>query len=132
MFRYRSCRGVILRLPEADATAEAIAKLAAETCGTRLEISRASDESDAAFAARISQLAERAEFVRTVCPPSDEILRAIHTADLNWINAPLSTIGRVELTRWLREQAVSETRHRYGNIIGCSQTDPPGTADKAA
>jgi RHH-type proline utilization regulon transcriptional repressor/proline dehydrogenase/delta 1-pyrroline-5-carboxylate dehydrogenase len=29
-------------------------------------------------------------------------------------------IGRVELTRWLREQAVSETRHRYGNTI----TDP--------
>jgi RHH-type proline utilization regulon transcriptional repressor/proline dehydrogenase/delta 1-pyrroline-5-carboxylate dehydrogenase len=117
VFRYRVCRGVILRLPEADAATEAIAKLAAETCGARLEISRASEEGDAAFAARIPELASQAEFVRTVTPPSDGILRAIHAADLNWINAPLSGIGRIELTRWLREQAVSETRHRYGNII---------------
>jgi RHH-type proline utilization regulon transcriptional repressor/proline dehydrogenase/delta 1-pyrroline-5-carboxylate dehydrogenase len=121
VFRYRPCRGVILRLPQADEHAEAIAKLAAETCGARLEISRASEEDDATFAARIPCLADRAEFVRTVTPPSDEILRAIHAADLNWIHAPLSAIGRIELTRWLREQAVSETRHRYGNIIVCPE-----------
>jgi RHH-type proline utilization regulon transcriptional repressor/proline dehydrogenase/delta 1-pyrroline-5-carboxylate dehydrogenase len=120
VFRYRPCRGVILRLPQADANAEAIAKLAAETCGARLEISRASEEDDATFAARIPSLAERAEFVRTLAPPSDEILRAIHAADLNWIHAPISAIGRIELTRWLREQAISETRHRYGNIIACA------------
>lgn len=121
VFRYRPCRGVILRLPQADANAEAIAKLAAETCGARLEISRASEEDDATFASRLSRLADRAEFVRTLVTPSDEILRAIHAADLNWIHAPLSAIGRIELTRWLREQAVSETRHRYGNIIACSE-----------
>ncbi len=120
VFRYRPCRGVILRLPEVDERAEAIAKLAAEICGTRLEISRANEENDEAFAVRIALLANQAEFVRTVVSPSDEILRAIHAADLNWINAPLSAIGRVELTRWLREQAVSETRHRYGNIIACN------------
>jgi RHH-type proline utilization regulon transcriptional repressor/proline dehydrogenase/delta 1-pyrroline-5-carboxylate dehydrogenase len=120
VFRYRPCRGVILRLPEHDATAEAIAKLAAEISGTRLEISRANEEGDGDFAARIAQLASEAEFVRTIEPPSDEILRAIHAADLNWIHAPMSAIGRVELPRWLREQAVSETRHRYGNIITSS------------
>lgn len=124
IFRYRPCRGVILRLSEAYATAEAIAKLAAETCGIRLEISRANEESDAAFASRIAQLADHAEFLRTVATPSDEILRAIHAADLNWINSPMSTIGRVELTRWLREQAVSETRHRYGNIIASPARRP--------
>lgn len=119
VFRYRPCRGVILRLPEADAAVEALAKLAAEICGTRLEISRANEENDETFAARIARLTDHAEFVRTIVPPSDEILRAIHTAGLNWIHAPLSSIGRVELTRWLREQAVSETHHRYGNVVAC-------------
>jgi RHH-type proline utilization regulon transcriptional repressor/proline dehydrogenase/delta 1-pyrroline-5-carboxylate dehydrogenase len=49
--------------------------------------------------------------------PSDVVLRAVHAAGLNWIQAPLSADGAVELPRWLREQAVSETRHRYGNVI---------------
>ena len=123
VFRYRPCRGVILRLPEADATTETIANLAAEFCGTHLEISRANEECDSAFAARIAELANQAEFVRTIVPPSDEILRAIHANNLNWIHAPLSMIGRVELTRWLREQAVSETRHRYGNTIADPNND---------
>ncbi len=131
VFRYRPCRGVILRLPEVDAETEALAKHAAETCGVRLEISRANEESDAAFAARIAQLADHAEFVRTPTPPSDEILRAIHAANLNWINAPLSTIGRLELTRWLREQAVSETRHRYGNIIFSPDSHDPLAVKRA-
>lgn len=117
VFRYRACRGVILRIPHADPVAESIATLAAEICSTHLEISRASEESDSAFAKRIAELADHAEFVRSVAPLSDEILQAIHRADLNWIHAPLSAVGRVELRRWLREQAVSETRHRYGNLI---------------
>lgn len=120
-FRYRPCRGVVLRLAEPDGAAESIARLAAETCGVPLEISRASEEGDRAFAARLPQLAARAEFVRTTSTPSDEVLRAVHAAGLNWINAPVSAVGRVELARWLREQAVSETRHRYGNVTGGSQ-----------
>ncbi len=30
--------------------------------------------------------------------------------------APRCGEGRIELTRWLREQSVSETRHRYGQL----------------
>ena len=42
--------------------------------------------------------------------PADAILQAVANADLNWIDAPLSGHGRLELTRWLREQAVSRKR----------------------
>lgn len=115
VFRYRPCRGVVLRLNGTegnDGTNDPLARLAAELCGVPLEISRATEESDAAFAARLPELAKHAEFLRTVTTPSDEILRAAYAADLNWIDAPLSANGRLELTRWLREQAVSETRHR--------------------
>lgn len=120
VFRYRPSRGVVLRLAGTDAsdgTTESLARLAAELCSVPLEISRATEESDTIFAARLPELAKRAEFLRTLTTPGDEILRAAHAADLNWIDAPLSANGRLELTRWLREQAVSETLHRYGNIV---------------
>ena len=117
IFRYRPSRGVVLRLAAPDAASESLARLAAELCRVPLEISRTTEESDVAFSARLPGLAKRAEFLRTLTPPSDEVLRAAHAAELNWINAPLSSCGRLELTRWLREQAVSETRHRYGNIL---------------
>ena len=115
VFRYRSCRGVVLRLDAPDAAVESAARAAAEICGVPLTISLATEESDAAFAARLPALAQWAEFLRTMSTPPDEVLRASHAAGLNWIDAPLSANGRLELTRWLREQAVSETRHRYGN-----------------
>ncbi len=117
-FRYRPSRGVILRLPAPDAAVEHAAKFAAKLCNIRLSISYASEESDTAFAKRLPQLAKQAEFLRTIATPSDEILHAAYEADLNWIQAPISIQGRIELTRWLREQSVSETRHRYGNLMG--------------
>jgi RHH-type transcriptional regulator, proline utilization regulon repressor / proline dehydrogenase / delta 1-pyrroline-5-carboxylate dehydrogenase len=116
VLRYRPCRGVVLRLTTSDAETEAAARAAAEICGVSLTISIASQENDANFAARIPSLAANAEFLRTVVTPSDEVLRAVIAAGVNWINGPLSANGRLELTRWLREQAVSTTRHRYGNL----------------
>jgi RHH-type proline utilization regulon transcriptional repressor/proline dehydrogenase/delta 1-pyrroline-5-carboxylate dehydrogenase len=116
VFRYRPSRGVVLRLAAPDAETEAAARSAAEICGVRLTVSFATQESDADFAARLPALAANTEFLRTLDAPPDEILRAAHAAGLNWINAPLSANGRLELTRWLREQAVSTTQHRYGNL----------------
>jgi RHH-type proline utilization regulon transcriptional repressor/proline dehydrogenase/delta 1-pyrroline-5-carboxylate dehydrogenase len=54
--------------------------------------------------------------------PGDTVLRAAFAADLNWINAPFTAGGRAELRFWLREQVVSQTRHRYGQI---SEWQPP-------
>jgi RHH-type proline utilization regulon transcriptional repressor/proline dehydrogenase/delta 1-pyrroline-5-carboxylate dehydrogenase len=115
-FRYRPSRGVVLRLAEPGPVVSA-ARAAAEICGVPLTVSYASVESDADFAARLPQLAASAEFLRTATVTSDEILRAAFAAGLNWIDAPVSMSGRLELTRWLREQSVSETRHRYGNLL---------------
>ena len=85
-------------------------------------ISRASEESDEELAARMPELAARAEFLRTVDgPPADVVLRAVYDANLNWIDAPMSGSGRIELTRWTREQSVTETMHRYGNDLGGRQ-----------
>ena len=122
VFRYRACRGVILRVGESDETAVARAQLAAKLTGVPLTISLSSEESDSDFIARLPQLMQHAEFLRTVATPSDDILRAVYTLDLNWICAPFTHSGRVELRFWLREQSISQTLHRYGQI---SQWLPP-------
>ena len=123
VFRYRSSHGVVLRLADEDERSENLARLAAQVTGTPLTISRASEESDEDFASRLPQLARTNEFMRTVAgPPADVVLEASYEAGLNWIDAPMSASGRLELTRWTREQSVSETMHRYGNDLGGLRT----------
>ncbi len=115
LFRYRRCRGVILRIERHDARLISLAKMAAQITGTSLSISIGEEEDESQFIAKLKKLAKSAEFLRTTSTPSDEILSVAYELGLNWINAPISTIGRIELTRWLREQSISETRHRYGH-----------------
>lgn len=117
VFRYLPCRGVVLRLEETDRRSLELAQKAAQTCGSPLHVSFAGRETEEDLAARLPQLAGQAEFLRTVKLPSDTLLRAAYEAGLNWINAPVLAEGRLELTRWLREQSIAETRHRYGLMI---------------
>ncbi|MFO0976534.1 MAG: bifunctional proline dehydrogenase/L-glutamate gamma-semialdehyde dehydrogenase [Planctomycetaceae bacterium] len=116
VFRYRPCRGVILRLATRDQLIIDRAQLAAKVTGTRLILSIAAEESDDQLIARLPALAGQAEFLRTVAVPGDSLLQAAYNAGLNWINAPVMANGRIELARWMREQSVSETRHRYGQL----------------
>ncbi len=113
--RYRPCRGVVLRLPTDEAEQVAMAKSAAQACSVSLHLSFADRETEAELATRLPTLS--AEFLRTVGMPGDALLTAAYAAGLNWIHAPLLRCGRHELPRWLREQAVSETRHRYGLVM---------------
>lgn len=105
---------MVLRLEREDATVLELARLAAMTSGVPLHVSLASQESEGQFIARLPVLADKSEFLRTVEPPSDAILVAAHAAGLNWIDAPLVADGRTELVRWVREQSLSQTLHRYG------------------
>jgi RHH-type proline utilization regulon transcriptional repressor/proline dehydrogenase/delta 1-pyrroline-5-carboxylate dehydrogenase len=117
VLRYRPCGGVILRLDANDRCAVERATFAAKLCRVQLVISTAPDESDADFIRRLPSLAAGAEFLRTVKPPPDSVLRASHAAGLKWIDAPVVAHGCIELPRWLREQSVTETMHRYGMPI---------------
>ncbi|MCC9609626.1 bifunctional proline dehydrogenase/L-glutamate gamma-semialdehyde dehydrogenase [Blastopirellula sp. JC732] len=117
IFRYRPARGVLLRLPSDDPSTIARAKLAAQITGTPLEISVATKEPDADFIARLSSVGSRFEFLRTIGDVNDAVLAAAHQAGLNWIDAPLTANGYVELRFWLREQSITRTLHRYGQII---------------
>ncbi len=120
VLRYRPCRGVVLRLASEDDAAASLARSAAAVCSVPLHLSFAGRETEAALAARLPTL--QAEFLRTGGTPGDALLSAAYDAGLNWVAAPLSPDGRVELPRWLREQSVSQTRHRYGLV----SDDRPG------
>jgi RHH-type proline utilization regulon transcriptional repressor/proline dehydrogenase/delta 1-pyrroline-5-carboxylate dehydrogenase len=71
---------------------------------------------DAAFAARL----ERGDLARVRFLDHDvatePLLRAAHRAGVTAVVQPVLANGRIELPRWLREQALSITRHRHGNI----------------
>jgi RHH-type proline utilization regulon transcriptional repressor/proline dehydrogenase/delta 1-pyrroline-5-carboxylate dehydrogenase len=109
---------VILRLQKPDARSEALAKLASDCCGVALRISYSMEESAAHLAGRLRNLAKDFSVLRTIGTGyEEELLLEAARAGLNWCDAPFSTMGQVELERWMKEQVVTETRHRYGNII---------------
>lgn len=117
IFRYRPCRGIVLRLPPGDLHSRVRAELAARITGTPLVVSSADEETDSQFIGRLPRLSKSSEFLRTVAPVQDSMIDAAIQAGLNWIDAPVTANGRNELRFWMREQSVSRTTHRYGLII---------------
>lgn len=136
LFRYRPCRRVLLRLdPGASRLAAAQVVLAAATSGVPLEISvpvRAEAEADWAWladlalpvveedeASLMARLADGAvERLRLPAPPSAPLRQAAQAALVHVMDAPVLANGRLELRHYLREQAISHTVHRYGNLPG--------------
>lgn len=115
IFRYRPRARVALRigLGVADHEVERVRR-AARIAGVPLVASAAADESDADFAARLPRLG--VERVRVLGPVGDEIRTAANEHWIDLIDVPVTTSGRVEVALYLREQAVSETVHRFGNL----------------
>ncbi len=115
VLRHRSLEGVVLRVdPSTPAAQIAAARAAAARCGTTLIVSNAGTESEDTLRTRLG--ARGVERVRALVPVSDEMRLWLleHTIGLD--TAPVAAHGRVELARWLKEQAISETTHRYGRL----------------
>ena len=73
-------------------------------------------ESLGAFAQRLG--AAGVERIRVVGgTPSDADRRAAATAGVHLATEPVSRFGRLELLHYVREQAVTRTFHRFGNLI---------------
>jgi RHH-type transcriptional regulator, proline utilization regulon repressor / proline dehydrogenase / delta 1-pyrroline-5-carboxylate dehydrogenase len=55
--------------------------------------------------------------VRLLGTHADVVLRALHGAGI-WVDTtPVVADGSLELLRWTREQSVSRTMHRHGNVV---------------
>jgi RHH-type transcriptional regulator, proline utilization regulon repressor / proline dehydrogenase / delta 1-pyrroline-5-carboxylate dehydrogenase len=134
VLRYRACRRVLVRGEMATAAgrlALAQVRLAARTCGVPLELSLAEGE-PAAWAAGDPEVTiaveSEAGLLARLAPGGAERLRALvllsrgaraaaHAAGVVILDAPVLATGRLELRAYLREQAISRTVHRYGNVM---------------
>jgi RHH-type proline utilization regulon transcriptional repressor/proline dehydrogenase/delta 1-pyrroline-5-carboxylate dehydrogenase len=86
-------------------------QLAAKVAGVTLVIARDGDDE---FIARVRNL--RAGKVRVLGRVADAIYAACDEHGIVIDDAPVSSIGRIEMLHWVREQSVTQTMHRYGNV----------------
>jgi len=137
VLRYLPLRSVLLRAgdetPDGDLR---LALAAAKALGVKVTVSSSSPrafedgaihvsvEDEETLAARL--LAEpagpwpmrRPDKIRFLCPPGDGLRLAAVDSGV-WVDdRPLVRHPEIETLRWVREQAVSETRHRHGDITG--------------
>jgi RHH-type proline utilization regulon transcriptional repressor/proline dehydrogenase/delta 1-pyrroline-5-carboxylate dehydrogenase len=135
LFRYRPVRGLLVRVEAATALVSlAQVVLAALTCAAPLTVSCSSDREDWAWLADLRamrvivedevSLLTRLEArdvvydrLRALGPLSIPLRRVLNAAGINVVDVPILANGRLELRYYLREQALSQTVHRYGNIL---------------
>ncbi len=136
VFRYRPHARVLLRATgTTTATQLARALVAGARTGAIVEVSASTPGpldtlADVDVVEPRSRLVSRLEEIGDVClrvlgsaPP--ELLTAAEALGIRVVPGEVVTSGRVELARYLREQATSRTRHRYGRL------DPEVAADAA-
>ena len=116
VLRYRPLGRVALRI-EADANPRDVARVeaAARRAGVQLVKSHATDETGADLAARLASLDVTRMRVLGTC--GHELRAAANEAGVHTAADPVTAEGRIELLHYLREQTISRTTHRYGNIL---------------
>jgi RHH-type proline utilization regulon transcriptional repressor/proline dehydrogenase/delta 1-pyrroline-5-carboxylate dehydrogenase len=135
LFRYRPVRGILVRVETVTALVPLVQiVLAALTCGAPLTVSLSPDRDDCAWLADLSTVQVMVEDetsliarlsvpnvvydrLRAVGPLSTALRRALNTAGISVVDVPVLANGRLELRYYLREQVLSQTVHRYGNVM---------------
>jgi RHH-type proline utilization regulon transcriptional repressor/proline dehydrogenase/delta 1-pyrroline-5-carboxylate dehydrogenase len=124
VFRYRPLGHVHVWVADpSQSAATRLALAAARVAGVTVSVSsplvvaglQVDRESDVDLAQRLCRLS--LDKIRVIGPVSDVLRDAAAEADVMLDDAPVVSHGRIELLRWVREQSVSRTRHRYGNVV---------------
>jgi RHH-type transcriptional regulator, proline utilization regulon repressor / proline dehydrogenase / delta 1-pyrroline-5-carboxylate dehydrogenase len=114
LLRYRPLDKVVVRATATTTAHERrIVEEAARLTRVGVEIVDAREPDDV-LARRIG--ASGAQRLRTLGPISDALARACHTAGITIDDTTVTADSRVELPRYLREQAISRTTHRHGRV----------------
>jgi len=112
ILRHRPVDGVLVRTgTDTDPAALALVEAAAEVVGVTMTLA-GPDLDDDAVIDRLGGV----ERLRLLTDASDDVRRAAHVAHVAIDDTPVTGDGRVELPCWLREQAISRTRHRHGRL----------------
>ncbi len=119
IFRYRPLKLVGVRVGPGSVPAELeCVRAAAQVAGCALVISDHTVESDAEFAESLRAAPFRR--VRVLGDVSTEIRQAANAAHVHLADDPVTNEGALELRHYVREQAISRTMHRFGNLISVS------------
>lgn len=115
--RYRPVPHLTVRVG-ADARERDVRRVltAARTAGVGATVSRATDEPDEAFAARVASGAVTGRVRVVGTAPGLREAAVARTGEVTVLDGPVLASGRRELMTVVREQAVSRTRHRFGHI----------------
>jgi RHH-type proline utilization regulon transcriptional repressor/proline dehydrogenase/delta 1-pyrroline-5-carboxylate dehydrogenase len=130
LLRYRALPGLALRVA-ADAAPHDVARAlaAAAASGTRFELS-VDPRYPGALAARSHRREDAAGFARRAAAAPPARVRLIGSELLSRADLPAATFldaraivanGRIELGRYLREQSISRTLHRFGNLVAAQR-----------
>ncbi len=117
VFRYRSLPAAGLRIgPDAQPLdVERVCKAAALAGNTLIE-SHHTTETQIEFAQRLDELG--VERVRMLGETATiDLHEAANHAGVHLATEPVTAVGRIELLHYLREQSVSRTLHRFGNLV---------------
>lgn len=114
LLRYRPLAKVIVRATATTTGEERrIVEQSARLTGVDVEIVD-DRESDEVLARRIG--ASDAQRLRALRPVSDALARACHAAGITIDDTAVTGDSRLELPRYLQEQAISRTMHRHGRV----------------
>ena len=117
VLRYRPVPGLTLRVAADALEIEADRVLhAAEVAGVAVTVSSAEVEDAEAFAARVAAGEVEGRIRLVGSEPGLRAAAATHVGSVTVFDAPVVASGRRELLTMVREQAVSQTRHRYGHL----------------
>ncbi|MGB5049990.1 MAG: proline dehydrogenase family protein [Caldilineaceae bacterium] len=135
ILRYRPLTGLLLRADKAtDPSALALALLAAATVGASVHLSigpglegwhwlartggiTLAVEGESNLVSQLQTTPPPVDRLRALVPLETELRRALNNAGISVVEGPVLANGRLELGHYLREQAVSQTVHRYGNVL---------------
>ena len=136
-FRYIPVKGILARVENMSDDNVAILLLGAKLCGVLLHLSIGTSrpwiqkmhgyyasltvETEAELIVRMPEALQGVRFLRGT-DISEALANAARARDVEVLDRPVLANGRLELLGYFREQAVSETVHRYGNLI-----PPPGS-----
>jgi RHH-type proline utilization regulon transcriptional repressor/proline dehydrogenase/delta 1-pyrroline-5-carboxylate dehydrogenase len=119
ILRYFPIDKVFVRCSDPTSPEIDLMRAASAFTGVPLEISVRSDESEAALGNRMQRSSGDMR-LRVLAPATDELLTLAHAAGITVDTAPVTGSGRLELTHWTKEQAISRTMHRYGRLLNHS------------
>jgi RHH-type proline utilization regulon transcriptional repressor/proline dehydrogenase/delta 1-pyrroline-5-carboxylate dehydrogenase len=116
VLRHLPVAGVVVRVgDQTPAGASEAATAAARQCGVDVTVSHLRDESERDLASRLGSL--DVARLRALTDVGEELAATCHARDIVVDRSPISADGVIELPHWLREQAISRTMHRYGNVL---------------